>query len=169
MTFGLPLATEKNTGRRNFAGRYTETTEMDLLELIRAMSQRTRQSPARPWESCYSLYLKLVSRYEGPGYMLSRYVANPAERPDHLFQYDCGIRTFTQCDFETMQCEVLELTQDEADAWEGPACNCLECEVVTLCDGRGNLLLLEYCTAEGARRLMEAFEQAGNSTERGQR
>src|SRR5262249_30272248 len=112
MTFGMPLATEKDTGRSPRRPPPGETT-MDMIGSIRGLTPRTSPTPAGPWESRYTLFLKLVSRHRAGGLVIGHYVTNPDERPDHVFQHDCRFRTFTQGDFVTTRWAVSAITAEE--------------------------------------------------------
>jgi hypothetical protein len=132
---------------------------MDMIGLIRGLTRRTSPSPAGPWESRYTLLLKLVSRHQAGGLVIGHYVTNPDERPDHVFQHDCRFRTFTQGDFVTTRWTVGAITAEEDALLERVPGKHRSENLVVLTDDLGNVLLQDFCTADEAARVMAMVER----------
>jgi hypothetical protein len=113
-----------------------------------------------PWESSYTLFLKLVSHHTAGGLVISHYVADPEERPDHVFQHDAIQRSRTQGDFVTTRWTVKAITPEEDALLERVSREHRSEHLVVLSDGSGNVILHDYYTAEKAERAMTLAEQS---------
>ena len=132
---------------------------MDLFGLIRELTERQPASP--PWESRYTLFLKLIGRRRVGGLVLAHYATNPDGRPDHVFRHDCRFRSFTRGGFETTRWTVTAITPEEDAMLERLAGNHRSENLLVLADEAGNVILQDYCTAEEAARAMARVELSG--------
>jgi hypothetical protein len=133
---------------------------MDFLGWIRGLAAR-RFVTRPPWESSYTLFLKLVNRHTAGGLVISHYVTNPDERPDHVFRHDAIQRSHTQGDFVTTRWTVAAITPEEDGLLERVSREHRSEHVIVLSDCSGNVILQDYYTAEKAERAMTLVEQSG--------
>jgi hypothetical protein len=131
---------------------------MDLFRLIRGLTGRRFVTPP-PWESSYTLFLKLVRRHKAGGLVISHYLADPDERPDHVFRHDSRQLSFTQGDFVTTRWTVIEITKEEEALLERVPGKHRSEHFVVLSDDAGNVILQDYYTAEKAERAMAIVER----------
>jgi len=119
--------------------------------------------PIGPGESRFSLYLTRLIHHAAGRFTIGHYVADPAERPSHVFRHSSRFLTFTQEAFETSLSTLTEITEEESAGWK-PSAQEVECEhVIILSDECGNVILRESCPADEARRVMVVV---GNAAKR---
>jgi hypothetical protein len=133
---------------------------MDIFGLLRGLAGRRCVTPP-PWESSYTLFLKLVSRHTAGGLVISHYVADPDERPDHVFRHDAIQRSRTQGDFVTTRWTVKAITPAEDTLLERVPREHPSEHLVVLSDRSGNVIMQDYCTAEAVERAMALAEESG--------
>jgi hypothetical protein len=133
---------------------------MDRIRLIRGSTGARCITPP-PWESRYTLFLKLVSRHKADGLVLGHYVTNPVERPDYVFQHDCRARRFVrQSDFGTTRWTVKAITPEEDALLEQLPGEHRSENLIVLSDNKGNVILQDFCTADEATRTLGLVECA---------
>jgi hypothetical protein len=133
---------------------------MNIFGLIRGLTGRWFDNPP-PWESSYTGFLKLVSRHKAGGLVISHYLTNPDDRPDHVFRHDSIQRSRTQGDFVTTLWTVKKITPDEDAMLERVPGKHPREHFVVLTDEAGNVVMQDYCDAERADRVMTIIEQSG--------
>ena len=154
---GLPLRNAQ--ADRKPPALFRDTT-MNLFRWIRSLTGPPRPGEPVDRESSSVMPLRLVSRHRFGGLVIGHYLTNPGECPDHVFRHDCRFQTFTQGDFETTRWTVTPLAREEDVALERVPFRAQSDYMVVLTDEAGNVILQDYCTAEGANRAMAIIERA---------
>jgi hypothetical protein len=134
---------------------------MDFIGTIRGLIGSRFVPPAPPWESRYTLFLKLVRRHQLNRLVFAHYVTNPAERPDHVFQHDCRFRSADEVHFETTSWTVRPIDPEEDDELERVPGKHPSENLLILADEEGNVIMQDYRTADEADRAMERVWRQG--------
>lgn len=129
---------------------------MKMFSAMANAIRRPRAGGRWPQEFSSTLFLKLQSRQPLGGLVLTHFVTNPEERPDHVFRHDCRFRTFTQGDFATTRWAVEKITPAEDAALERRSFEAPREHLVVLTDESGTVLVQDYCSADRAELLMAA-------------